>query len=61
MIRRLMVLAGLVVIARRWLRKRQASSESATIGYADGSSICLEQSAPGFDQLRVIAVEAMRR
>lgn len=58
MIRRLLVLAGLAVVARRLLRRR-ASVERVSIGFADGSSVTLEPGAPGLDTLLAAARGAL--
>jgi hypothetical protein len=43
-----------------WLfgRRRQAAQRSATIGYADGSSVTLEAGSPELDRLLQIAAQA---
>jgi hypothetical protein len=39
-------------------RRREAGQRSATIGYADGSSVTLEPGSPGLGRLLQIAAEA---
>jgi len=39
-------------------RRREAEKRSATIGYADGSSVTLEVGSPELDRLLQIAAEA---
>jgi hypothetical protein len=43
-----------------WLlgRRRPGGGPSATIGYADGSSVTLDTGSPEFDRLLQIAAEA---
>ena len=43
-----------------WLlgRRRPGAGTSATIGYADGSSVTLDSSSPELDRLQQIAAEA---
>lgn len=40
-------------------RRREAAQRSATIGYADGSSVTLEAGSPELDRLLQIAAEAI--
>lgn len=59
MIRRLLVLVGLMVVARRLLGRRRAPSERVSIGFVDGSTVTLEPGAPGLDPLLAAAREAL--
>jgi hypothetical protein len=57
--RRLIVLALIGGIAWWFLnRAGTGDEESATIGYADGSSVTLEAGSPELDRLLQIAAEA---
>jgi len=42
-------------------RRRETGRRSATIGYADGSSVTLEAGSPELDRLLQIAAEAQTR
>ena len=57
--RRLLTLAA-IAAAVWWLlgRRSSASSNCATIGYADGSSVTLEDGSPELERLIQIAAEA---
>ncbi len=57
--RRLLVLALIGGLAWWFLGRRSGQAErSATIGYADGSSLTLDAGSPELDRLLQIAVEA---
>jgi len=59
--RRLAVLALIGGIARWFLGRRGCEpEESATIGYADGSSVTLDAGSPELDGLLQIAAGALR-
>ena len=52
----LAALAGLVWLVLR--RRRSSGRETATIGYADGSSVTLEAGSPELERLLLIARQA---
>ena len=58
--RRLLVVAGLAGLAW-WLlgRGRDGAADRATVGYADGSSVTLEQGAPELERLQQAAREVV--
>jgi hypothetical protein len=57
--RRLLALAA-IGAAAWWLigRREKASTTRVVIGYADGSSVMLDEGSPELDRLASIAVEA---
>jgi hypothetical protein len=59
MIRKLLLLAGVIAVVRRVLRVRARPSETATIGFADGTAVVLEPGAPGLEGLLTAAREAL--
>lgn len=59
MIRKLLVLAGLALVARRLLLQRVAPADRVSLGFADGSAVTLEPGAPGFAPVLDAAREAL--
>jgi len=59
--RRLVLLVVLGAIAWWFIdRRREAAPGSATIGYADGSSVTLEVGSPELDRLLLVAAQAAK-
>jgi hypothetical protein len=56
---RFAVLVGLAVWAWRLVVSRRAPHERAGVSYADGSSLVLEPSSPGFERLADVARQAL--
>jgi hypothetical protein len=57
--RKVLLLAALAGAAWWFLgRRRTAARETATVGYADGSSVTLEAGAPELERLLLIASRA---
>ena len=59
MIRKLLVLVGLTLVARRLLQRRVAPADRVSLGFADGSAVTLEPGAPGFAPVLDAAREAL--
>jgi hypothetical protein len=57
---RLVLLVALGVWLWRLFLARREPDERAGVSYADGSSVVLEPSSPGFDRLAAIARGALR-
>jgi hypothetical protein len=57
--RKLLALAVIGGIVYWFLNRSSDDRQSATIGYADGSAVSLEQGAPELDRLVLIASDAL--
>jgi hypothetical protein len=57
--RKLLLLAALVLVVRRLVGGSATPAERASIGYGDGSAVVLEPGAPGLERLLASAREAL--